>query len=144
MHSTNISDFLDASKKSQSALVQAYLGLIAIELVLKSHITLSDHDVGLGLTRFKNLKCQGKLAVKGGELTTLILRLRNDIQSISVTDKNGSARYAPQNSYPFIRYTRMSGDGWIAPSCPAADLSRLARTVQQVRAFLRLSFGLPL
>lgn len=144
MHSTNISDFLDAGKASSSALIQAYLGLVAIELALKSHVTLFDHDVGAGLTRFKNTRCVGALSSKSIELTALVNRLRSDIQAICVNGKDGMARFAPSNSYPFIRYARISGDAWPDPICPMSDLARLARTVQQIRAFLRRSFGLPL
>lgn len=144
VHSTNISDFLLASKISGSALVRAYLGLVAIELALKSQVSLPDHDVGAGLTRFKSARCKGAKLCKEMELTSLIGRLRTDLQSISVNGKDGKARSAPQNSYPFLRYTRHQGDGWPAPNSHLSDLERLARTVQQIRTFLRQSFGLPL
>lgn len=144
MHRQNISQFVEAADRVSSPLLQAYLGLVALELVLKSLVPLTNHDVGSGLTRFKNIHCVGAKQRCAQTLTGMIARLRNDIQGICVNDRVGTARYSPVDSYPFIRYARLDGDGWPAPFCDVGDLPRLARSVQQVRAFLRKEFGLPL
>lgn len=144
MHTTNVRNFVDASDRVQSPLLQAYLGLVAIELVLKAHVPLTNHDVCSGLGRYRNKYCVGANQQKAIALTALITRLRNDIQSIRVNGTDGSPRYAPGDSYPYIRYVRLDGDGWPAPTCLPEQLARLARTVQQARVLLRNEFRLPL
>lgn len=143
MHATNIQNFLSGCGDSAPALIRAYLGLVAIELALKAHVRLTNHDVCHALTQYKNKYCVGGLAFKKSSLAAIGTRLRNDIQAIRVNDRDGQPRFAPGESYPFIRYVRLSDDGWDAPSCPLADVERLARTVQQARALLRKEFKLP-
>lgn len=144
LHTTNIRQFAEASDSSSSSLLQAYLGLVAIELVLKAFVPLTNHDVCSGLVRYKNKYCVGAQQNKAMSLTAVTSRLRNDIQAICVNDRDGLPRYSPAESYPFLRYVRLDADGWFPPACKPEELTRLARTVQQARSLLRKNFRLPL
>lgn len=142
-HTTNISGFR-AAAGSADPLISAYCGLVAIELALKQHVALGNHDVCSGLNKFRMLKAVDSRSWTGHILIGLTDRLRRDIQAISVNDKFGSAVAAPGHSFPFIRYTRCETDGWPAPFATFDQISTLADTVKQVRSLLKTPFGLPL
>lgn len=140
MHATNIQVFLDAASNG-SDLVGVYCGLIAIELVLKQQVSLTDHDVCAGLNKLGISKGVGKDQHHRPIILALSNQLRTDIGRIYVNGKDGLPRFAPFNSYPYIRYTRIALDGWPAPVCAAAEMLALRRTVNKIRAYLRINFG---
>ena len=136
-HVKNTQIFIDAASASSSSLVKAYCGLVAIELTLKSVVDLGDHDVPSGLTRL-NIKHP---TPGGYNLLGLIVRLRNEIDSINVTGKIGERRTAPHTSYPFIRYTTFDSDGWAPPNTTEKEINALATTVARIRSYLKKHYG---
>lgn len=140
MHKTNIRYFLEAASIGNN-LLAAYCSLVALELVLKSEVSLKDHDVCNGLNKLGITKGIGPLAFHRLALLSLSNQLRSDISAIHVNDRDGLPRLAPPNSYPYIRYTRIDGDGWGAPTCVDGDLVPLLKTLNKIRAYLRVNFG---
>ena len=136
--------FLSGATLCQSHLMQAYCGLVAIELVLKGEVTLTDHNVPAGMDRFKTVKATGQKAYAAFALSSLAAQLRSDIQNMYVQGKNGTSRQAPFDSYPYIRYTRVSGDGWGAPETSVKEIDQIAKTVQRIRNYFKVNFGLAL
>lgn len=140
-YSTNSSNFISAADNSADDLIKAYCGLVAIELALKREISLSSHNIPTGMDSFKNQKLLPASPLIG-QLTNLRLKLIHDLAAIHVQDKNGCAISAPSKSYPYIRYTRIQGDGWGTPETPPNLVTTLADTVGQIRSFFRSNFGL--
>jgi hypothetical protein len=143
LHAANIKAFLGATT-DQDPLVRAYCGLVAIELVLKHEVGLKDHNVCAGLGTFRTLRAIGNKSWSATALISFADGLRRDIVGIHVNDKFGQPKTAPHDSFPYIRYVRFNGDGWPPPHALLGDITRLADTVQQLRIFLRTTFGLPL
>jgi hypothetical protein len=139
----NIKAFLRATT-DQEPLIRAYCGLVAIELVLKHEVGLKDHNVIAGLTKFRLNNSTGTKSWSATALISLTDQLRGDIIAIQVNSKFGSPIPTPHESYPYIRYIRFDSDGWPPPHTRAGDVLRLANTIQQLRVFLRTTFGLPL
>lgn len=143
-HKSNIQAFLAATKSTTDALSVAYCGLVAIELNLKALVDLRDHNVPAGIHRFRTKFAVGHKHGCGMVLSSLAAKLTNDIKRLHVQGKDGKPRAAPPDVYPYIRYTRIQGDGWDVPQTPLSDLAILVDTVGQIRNYLRTKFGLHL
>lgn len=143
-HTQNIAEFLSVASKCTNELVGIYCALVAIELVLKQHIAISDHNVPGGIDRIRLKMAVGHKSGCGQQLTSLAAKLRNDLATIAVQSKQLTPRFAPAECYPYIRYARMSGDGWGAPETSPEQLKILGETVSQVRFYLKVKFGMPL
>lgn len=142
-HTSNIKAFLRATL-DQAPLVRAYCGLVAIELVLKQEVGLTDHNICAGLDKFRVQRAVGTKSWTATALIALTNRIRSGIVAIHVNDKLGLPRSAPFDSYPYIRYLRLEGDGWGAPETALSTVEALAAAVLEVRVFLRTHFELPL
>jgi hypothetical protein len=136
-HLQNTKEFVEAISVCGSPMVKAYCGLVALELTLKTAVGLTNHDVPSALRRL-NIK-QPKPG--GHNLLGLAQRLGNEIATINVTNSDGTRRTAPQNSYPYIRYTTFDTDAWPAPVTTQADMSALAATVSRIRLYLKKHYG---
>lgn len=141
---SNIQIFADAATTSSAALIKAYCGLVAIELVLKHEVNLRSHNIPQALATFKNMKAVGRKSIHVATLNSLRQRLVNDLTAISTQNRDGAPCAAPSNCYPYIRYTRFTLDGWGIPDTPNASLATLAATVDHARYILKTKFGLPL
>ena len=140
-HSTNITGFLAAAKSSTDPLTRAYCGLVAIELVLKQEVTLGNHNVPSAIKRFATKNAIGQKAGCKAKLDALAVQLHNSVRSISVQGKDYSPRFAPGESYPYIRYARHAGDNWPTPNTSVQQAEALALIVVQVRSYLASKFG---
>lgn len=143
-HGTNTAYFVHAADNSTNSLITAYCGLVAIELVLKQEIGLTSHDVPSGINSFSIQKAIGGAASHAMVLSSFRVKLINDLKAIHVQHKCGYPIAAPITCYPYIRYTRIIGDGWGPPETPTSDVAALASTVNQIRLFLKKTFGLSL
>lgn len=141
---SNIQIFAHAATTSSTALIKAYCGLVAIELVLKQEVNLRSHNIPQALATFKNMNAVGRKSMHVAILNSLRQRLVNDLTAISTQNRHGVPCAAPSNSYPYIRYTRFAVDGWGIPDTPSARLATLAVTVDHARHILKTKFGLPL
>lgn len=139
-HRSNAAWFANAATASPDYLTQAYFGLVAIELLLKSKTPLPSHDVPGGLDSFALLQVHNQKK----NLNSLAKRLRNDIKAVVMHNKNGSPQAAPSHSYPYIRYARLDSDGWGVPNTTMSTLQALASTVAQTRLYLKTHFGMAL
>jgi hypothetical protein len=142
-HTSNINAFLSAAGSSD-CLIQAYCGLVAIELLIKHEVGLQDHNICHGLDKFRMLRAIDNKSWTTNALLSLTNRLRNDIQAISANGKDGVGRSAPVDSYPYIRYSRIEVDGWAIPKTTSEQLKTLSDTVNSIRSFLKNNFALPL
>lgn len=143
-HTTNIRAFVTAAASSTDEIVKAYCGMVAIELVLKQATGLTDHNVPSALNVFAN---RFAVADKQGckvRLNSLSAQLRNALTAICVQGKDGAARFAPSESYPYIRYTRHDADGWTAPTTTHQQAKALADVVVSTRSYLATKFQKPL
>jgi hypothetical protein len=143
-HTQNIAAFLSISADSGSNIAKIYCELVAVELVLKQHVGLSDHNVPSGIDRVKLRMATGTKSGCAAQLTNLATKLRNDLATIAVQNKNFTACQAPPSCYPYIRYARISGDGWGSPETSHEQLKSLSETVSQLRFYLKSKFGMPL
>jgi hypothetical protein len=136
-HTSNINAFILAATV-KSPLVQAYCGLVAIELVLKHEVALVDHNVCAALNRFRTQRANSSSAFG---LIALTSQLQAAIVAIQVNGKDGLPRAAPYDSFPYIRYSRFDTDGWGEPHTLTGTIESLANIVQRLRLFLRTHFG---
>lgn len=143
-HTQNITAFLSVTAECTSELARTYCALVAIELVLKQHVSMSDHNVPGGIDRIRLRMAVGNKSGCGQQLTSLATKLRNDLAIISVQSKQSTPRFAPAECYPYIRYARMAGDGWGSPETSQEQLKTLSNTVNQLRSYLKSKFGMPL
>lgn len=143
-HVTNISAFITAADVSEDLIIRSYCGMVAVELVLKQAMGLSDHNVPAALNHFANKFAVGHHSGCKVRLNAIATQLSNAIAAISVQGIDGNPRAAPAASYPYIRYTRHDGDGWAVPSTTAAQAQDLSDAVMSVRAYLKQKFKKPL
>lgn len=143
-HTTNIHAFVAAANSSVDEVIKAYCGMVAIELVLKQSTGLTDHNVPSALNIFAHRFAVGHLQGCKIRLDALSVQLKNALKAISVQGKDGMARYAPAESYPYIRYTRLAVDGWPAPVTTNEQVDALASAVGGTRAYLKDKFQKPL
>lgn len=139
-HTTNIGAFVAAAESSADEIVKAYCGMVAIELVLKQATGLSDHNVPAALNAFAHHFAVGNLRGCKVRLNALSAQLSNALKAISVQGKDGVGRFAPAESYPYIRYTRHVCDGWPAPSTTHEQAKVLADLVSGTRSYLATKF----
>lgn len=138
-HTTNIRAFA-AAASSTDHVVRAYCGLVAIELVLKQATGLTDHNVPSALNVFAHRFAIDNLRGCKVRLTALSVQLSNALKAISVQGKDGVARFAPAECYPYIRYTRHATDGWSAPVTTQEQAKMLADAVGSTRSYLATKF----
>lgn len=143
-HNKNISAFLGAANVCADDLVRVYCALVAIELALKQHVRLGDHNVPSGLDRVALKMATGLKTGCRQRLAGMAARLRTDIAAIPVQSKSFSPVQAPADIYPYLRYTRMYGDGWGLPEASAQQIKTLLDTVNEVRSYLKTKFEMPL
>jgi hypothetical protein len=139
-HITNISAFVAAAASSPNEIVQAYCGMVAIELVLKQETGLTDHNIPSALNIFAHKFCVNQRKGCKIRLNALSVQLSNALKAISVQGKDGVARYAPAESYPYIRYTRHATDGWPSPSTSDEQVKTLVKAVEGTRSYLTTKF----
>ncbi|WP_156401032.1 hypothetical protein [Acidovorax sp. Root568] len=139
-HKTNIQAFVAAATSSADQVVRAYCGMVAIELVLKQATQMTDHNVPGALNVFAHRFAVGHQQGCKIRLIALSTQLSNALTAISVQGKDGAARFAPAGSYPYIRYTRHSADGWPAPATSTQQAKALADAVASTRSYLATKF----
>lgn len=139
-HKTNTKGFLAAADSSQTGIIKAYCGLVAIELELKSQIRVTDHNVPSSMLALRAAKPKPGSQV----LNSFAEQLRNDIERIQVTGAHGDRRTAPHCSYPYIRYATMEADGWDHPTSTEEDFTRLCATIARIRKYLKTNYNLSL
>lgn len=139
-HTTNIRAFVAAATTSTDEMIRAYCGMVAIELVLKQATGLTDHNLPGALNVFAHRFAVGNQRGCKLRLTALSAQLSNALKAISVQGKDGVARFAPAESYPYIRYTRHAADGWPAPSTTQEQVKTLADLVSSTRSYLATKF----
>jgi hypothetical protein len=89
-----------------------------------------------------NLRLNTKDPKPGGfHLLSLAQNLRNQIDLINVTGKDGDRRTAPHDSYPYIRYTTFDSDGWASPATSDEQIADLANLVVRIRSYLKRKHG---
>ncbi|MEW5620460.1 hypothetical protein ABGT18_03880 [Pseudomonas putida] len=142
-HVTNIRAFT-AAATSTDHVVRAYCGMVAIELVLKQATGLTDHNVPSALNIFAHRFAINNLRGCKVRLNALSAQLSNALQTISVQGKDGVARFAPAECYPYIRYTRHAADGWAGPATTEEQAKILADVVGSTRSYLATKFQKPL
>lgn len=118
--------------------------MVAIELVLKQVTGLTDHNIPSALNLFAHRFAVGNKQGCKVRLNALSTQLSNALKSISVQGKDGLARFAPSESYPYIRYTRHAADGWSSPSTTHEQVKTLAELVCSTRSYLTTKFQKPL
>ncbi|HBO2152800.1 hypothetical protein ACM8AW_26170 [Pseudomonas aeruginosa] len=138
-HTTNIRAFA-AAASSSDPVVSAYCGMVAIELVLKQAIGLPDHNVPSALNLFAHRFAIDNLRGCKVRLASLSTQLSNALKTISVQGKDGVARFAPAECYPYIRYTRHTCDGWTGPTTTQEQAEMLAHIVNSTRSYLATKF----
>ena len=143
-HKTNIAAFINAAAQSSDEMVKAYCGLVALELVLKEKVGLVDHNVPSAVDRFGLIHAVDFKFGCRQRITAMANRLRTDLAAIAVQGKDGIGRQAPMESYPYIRYTRWDTDAWGAPETGIGQMTTLRNTVQEIRAYLKTKFDMPL
>jgi hypothetical protein len=143
-HTKNVTSFLSIAGNSSSNIAQIYCALVAVELVLKQHVGLSDHNVPSGIDRVRLRMATGNKSGCAQQLTNLATKLRNDISHIAVQNKDLTARQAPPDCYPYLRYARLVEDSWGHPETTPEQLNALNNTVSQLRHYLKSKFGMPL
>jgi hypothetical protein len=141
MHTKNIAAFVTACASSSDHLVNAYLGLVAVELVLKNDTGLKDHNVPAAIDKFAHHFATGNLQGCRIKLTALSVQLRNAIKAVSVQGVDGNPRSAPDECYPYIRYARHESDGWSEPFTSEEQAKNLSANVTEIRAYLKSKFG---
>lgn len=132
---SNIKAFLNPA--IQDPLSRAYCMLVAIELALKdASFTVSGggHDVP-GMLQLAANAIAGSPATSA-QLNSLSLQLKNALGAITCQGKNGHPTHVPPVNYPYLRYTRRSGDWGGINETPANSLSILEAVCQNLRAFL--------
>lgn len=142
-HTTNIRAFT-AAAASTDHVVRAYCGMVAIELVLKQSTGLTDHNVPSALNIFAHRFAVNNLQGCKIRLAALSVQMSNALRHISVQGKDGLARFAPAECYPYIRYTRHAADGWPAPATTQEQAKALADVVGSTRSYLATKFQKPL
>lgn len=140
-HASNIRAFVAAAGASTDDMVKAYCGMVAIELVLKEATGLKDHNVPAALNLFAHKFAVGHLSGCKVRLHALSTQLSNALKTISVQGKDSQPRYAPTESYPYIRYTRHGVDGWSTPATTEEQAKTLSSTVSGTRAYLKTKFS---
>lgn len=145
-HTSNIKAFLSTAAASESPLIQAYCGLVAIELAIKGAIRCSDHNIPDAMKRLgRQARAPALNSSQKAALNALAVQLTNDLSGIKCLDKDGVKSISvPGDNYPYMRYTRFEGDGWGSGETPVEKLRALASCVNRVRFQLKRFFGLPL
>ncbi|NRT58142.1 hypothetical protein [Sphaerotilus uruguayifluvii] len=117
--STNKRTFLNFA--SPAPLLKTYCILVAIELALKDAAVPAGrggHDVPTMLDNVAD-SISGAPSISGA-LKSISLQLRRDLASITCQEKGGAVGNVPPYSYPYIRYSRHSGDwGGVNETSPA-------------------------
>lgn len=135
---SNIREF--RSLTAQGPLVDAYRLLVCFELALKDcGIILSGssrHDVPALLDAAANIANGAGLLYVAGSLQGYAAQLRTTLGSMTCTGINGRPRAVPPVSYPYIRYTRLTGDWNGADETPLSVVLQLESTCQALFAFL--------
>lgn len=139
-HTTNIRAFVAAAASSADQIVRAYCGMVAIELVLKEATSLKDHNVPAALNVFAHKFAVGNHRGCKVRLNALSAQMSNALKAISVQSIDGTPRFAPAESYPYIRYTRHAADGWPTPSTTQEQAKNLADIVIGTRSYLATKF----
>lgn len=114
--------------------------MVAIELVLKRDTGLTDHNVPAALNVFAHRYAAHYQVGCKARLNSYSTQLSNALKAISVQGKDGVARFAPAESYPYIRYTRHVADGWPAPSTTLEQVKALSDLVGATRSYLATKF----
>ena len=143
-HTQNVAAFLSVAGNSNGNIAKIYCELVAVELILKQHVCLSDHNVPSGIDRVKLKLATGNRSGCAQQLTSLATKLRNDLATIAVQSKDFTPCQAPPDCYPYLRYARIAGDGWGHPETSLEQLKSLSETVSQLRFYLKSKFGMPL
>lgn len=118
--------------------------MVAIELVLKNATPLIDHNIPSALNIFAHRFAVNDLRGCKIRLNALSTQLSNALQAISVQGKDGVARFAPAECYPYIRYTRHATDGWSGQATTQEQAKTLADVVCSTRSYLATKFQKPL
>lgn len=139
-HKTNIQAFVAAATSSTDEMVKAYCGMVAIELVLKEATGLTDHNIPGALNVFAHRFAVANQRGCKVRINALSTQLSNALKAISVQGKDGVARSAPAESYPYIRYTRHVTDGWPAPATTPEQMKNLSAVVGSTRSYLATKF----
>lgn len=139
-HATNIRAFVAAATSSSDEMVKAYCGMVAIELVLKQATGLTDHNIPGALNVFALRFAVGNKSGCKVRLNALSAQLSNALKAIIVQGKDGGARFAPAECYPYIRYTRHASDGWPAPYTTHEQMEQLSNLVGSTRSYLATKF----
>jgi len=140
-HTSNIRAFVTTAGMSTDEMVKAYCGMVAIELVLKEATGLKDHNVPAALNLFAHKFAVGNLSGCKIKLNALSTQLSNALKAISVQGKDSQPRYAPAESYPYIRYTRHGADGWSMPVTTQEQVKALSAAVSGTRTYLKTKFS---
>ncbi|WP_291380504.1 MULTISPECIES: hypothetical protein [Achromobacter] len=143
-HTTNIRAFVAAAASSADDTLRAYCGMVAIELVLKQATGLPGHNIPRALNVFAQRFAVGGQRDCKVRLNAFSAQLSNALKAISVQGRDGVAQFAPAESYPYIRYTRLVSDGWPAPSTTHEQMKTLADLVCSTRSYLAMKFQKPL
>lgn len=110
-HKTNIRAFLQITKPH--ALYDAYSALVAIELALKDGGYKSGqggHDIPEMLAKLsQTVAALGHTAISA-QLNSLETQLRTGLSNVTCTRQNNTPGPVPTYSYPYMRYTRCTGD----------------------------------
>jgi hypothetical protein len=121
----------------QSELVDAYRMLIAIELVLKNasgSTPNAGHNIPAMLTRLASTAPVGMSI--SGPLNSLARALKTDLNAIVCQGKDGHPCPVPDYSYPYMRYTRFSGDWGGSSETPLVNIKKLEATCHNIISFL--------
>lgn len=139
-HTTNIRAFIHAAESSTDMTVKAYCGMVAIELVLKESTGLKDHNVPAALNAFAHKFAVGNLQGCKIRMNALATQMSNSLKAISVQGIDGLPRFAPAESYPYIRYTRHVADGWPTPNTTEEQVKAFCNVVVSTRFYLAEKF----
>lgn len=137
---TNVCAFVAAATSSPDEVVKAYCGMVAIELVLKQATGMTDHNVPAALNVFAHRFAVDHHRGCKVRLNALSAQLSNALKAMSVQGKDGVARFAPAESYPYIRYVRHVADGWPGPTTSQTEAKTLADLVGGTRSYLATKF----
>lgn len=122
---------------SSDSLFSAYCTLVVIELALKdAHVPAPNggHDVP-EMLQLAAAAITSAPAVTA-QLTGYSARLKADLGAITCQDRNGQPGTLPARSYPYLRYTRLSGDWGGVSETPANLILALEATCNNLRMFL--------
>ena len=131
---TNKKAFLDPA--NPDSILSIYCTLVGVELALKdANISSpSGHDVPAMLQQLST--SANGLPIISAQLNSLIAQLKLDLSSVTCQGKNGQPISVPAHSYPYLRYSRQTGDWGGVGETSGALIVSLESTCRNLRAFL--------